>query len=372
MLLFLTRIVGTAKISEHPFSADGHDIVLIDTPGFNDTLRSESEVLKDIAGWLEKTFKRDTKLSGIIYIQNIVERRMYGSTLRNLKMFRNLCGEDALKNVILVTSSWGMAEKLGRMEMAKRNERQLKEDPQFWQPLIEMGSSVDRFDDSRSSALKIILRLVRMMPATLQIQDELVNQSLAIAETTAGSTVMTDMKELEEKYKAEILEAQQQTEQAIRDGDLKLQRALEQSRLQLENMRDSARNVQDELRYQKRNNERYFENRIHDLNHHMNRSMEDLRSQMEAYERELREKVGGKSFEEVVTVLKSNEEKLRPEEREAVQTEIDEARKQKPSRKRDLAVKMLLNVMRVVGPVALAVLGFPVGFSGGLMDLFQD
>ena len=37
------------------FSLDGRQVVLIDTPGFDDTNKSDTEVLRLIAAFLEKT-----------------------------------------------------------------------------------------------------------------------------------------------------------------------------------------------------------------------------------------------------------------------------------------------------------------------------
>lgn len=34
----------------------GRDFLFVDTPGFDDTYRSDVEILEEIARWLEKTF----------------------------------------------------------------------------------------------------------------------------------------------------------------------------------------------------------------------------------------------------------------------------------------------------------------------------
>jgi GTPase Era involved in 16S rRNA processing len=51
----------------HP--QDGRPIVFVDTPGFDDTHKSDTEVLRIIADWLEKTTKARTSLrESSIYI----------------------------------------------------------------------------------------------------------------------------------------------------------------------------------------------------------------------------------------------------------------------------------------------------------------
>ena len=79
---------------------------LIDTPGFDDSERSDVQVLQEIAHWLSKSFKLGTRLSGVIFIHRISDSRMTGSVGRNLLMFKKLCGEQAYQSVVLATSMW--------------------------------------------------------------------------------------------------------------------------------------------------------------------------------------------------------------------------------------------------------------------------
>jgi len=43
-------------------------IYWVDTPGFDDTYRSDTEVLREIASWLTDSYAKNVKLNGIIYI----------------------------------------------------------------------------------------------------------------------------------------------------------------------------------------------------------------------------------------------------------------------------------------------------------------
>lgn len=169
--------IGTSEVAPFEFDYGGYTITLIDTPGFNDTTRSETEILKEIADWLDSTYRNPPhfKLTGIIYLQSIVDPRMYGSSLRNLKMFKDLCGEDPLKNVVLATTRWGIADKSGEADLAKQHEEQLRTDPDFWAPMIKRGARMARFEDTQDSALQILLSLADQRPVVLQIQEELVS-----------------------------------------------------------------------------------------------------------------------------------------------------------------------------------------------------
>jgi hypothetical protein len=80
--------------------------MLIDTPGFDDTERTHAEVLTEIGRFLEAQYPSGTNLMGIIYIHPIRDTRHQTSSLRNLRIFRKLCGDSHLANVVLATTRW--------------------------------------------------------------------------------------------------------------------------------------------------------------------------------------------------------------------------------------------------------------------------
>jgi hypothetical protein len=71
----------------------GTNFILIDTPGFNDTYRSDEEVFKTIADWLTDSFKAQEQLHGIIYLHRIDIPRVSGSAMRSMRMLELLCGQ---------------------------------------------------------------------------------------------------------------------------------------------------------------------------------------------------------------------------------------------------------------------------------------
>lgn len=63
-------------------------------------------MLREIASFLSSTYKTKVKLSGLIHLHRISNNRLAGSALRNLHMFKELCGEDVHKHIILTTRMW--------------------------------------------------------------------------------------------------------------------------------------------------------------------------------------------------------------------------------------------------------------------------
>ncbi|KAK0734756.1 hypothetical protein B0T26DRAFT_746625 [Lasiosphaeria miniovina] len=62
-------------------------LTLLDSPGFKDTYRSDTDVLYEISSYLAGTYSQGSKLSGIIYVHPITDVRMDGPSLRSLRMF---------------------------------------------------------------------------------------------------------------------------------------------------------------------------------------------------------------------------------------------------------------------------------------------
>ena len=83
-----------------------YNVYFADTPGFDDSARSDTDVLKNIVTWLGAMRENKMKLSGIIYLHRITDPRVGGTAWRNLRMLHNLVGADKMANVLLVSTRW--------------------------------------------------------------------------------------------------------------------------------------------------------------------------------------------------------------------------------------------------------------------------
>ena len=361
--LLSAQTAGTADVVPYKFKHGEYEITLIDTPGFNDTYRSETEVLRDIADWLEYTYRipPHIKLTGIIYLQALTDRKMYGSSVRNLKMFRDLCGEKPLENVLLATTGWGVAKKAGQMDQATDKEEELRRDPDFWKPMIRRGATMCRFEDSRDSALQMIMGLVGKNPTVLQIQEELVDEGKNLSETAAGTTVNEELKRLQEKYQQELEKVQEEMQEALAARDEEMQDILRDSQRRLERLREENRQAQDMLHYERRNEVRRMQNDMDSMRREMERKMEAQRLEDEM------------KFEGIVAQLRRYQHKVRPEQQKVIDESIRKA--EKSSSKTGKGVKLLLNLLPILGSVAMSLLGFPLFLGnpfGSISSLFEE
>ncbi|XP_006459426.1 hypothetical protein AGABI2DRAFT_134872, partial [Agaricus bisporus var. bisporus H97] len=159
-------------------------VVLVDTPGFDDTHLSDYDILKMISDWLRGTPTGSTKplkLCGILYLHRISDNRMGGTTLKNLDMFQKLCGKDHFKRVILTTTMW--PEDTSDVKDAEGREEELRNE--YWKFMIDKGSCIERFDGTQASAWSI-LDSVKKEKQVVQIQKELNKSWKGVPDTAAG------------------------------------------------------------------------------------------------------------------------------------------------------------------------------------------
>jgi hypothetical protein len=223
-------------VGVYHFMLDGVRVWLIDTPGFDDTNRSDSDVLKDIAYWLASAYTRKVHLAGIIYLHRITDVRMQGSALRNLRMFNELCGLNNLKSVILATTHWTHGEGKSVPEsVGEARVKELEETKEFWGGMIERGSRVEKHDGSKASAIRTVSDLVnRHDPVTLGIQRQLVDEKRSLFDTDAGQALRRELIEDRKRAEAKLAELKLDMESALQEKDKKWQEQIKQDRANLE------------------------------------------------------------------------------------------------------------------------------------------
>ncbi|OXV09206.1 hypothetical protein Egran_03027 [Elaphomyces granulatus] len=215
----------TTKVGVYYFIHRGVRIFLIDTPGFDDTTRSDSEVLKDIAFWLAAAYTKEAQLAGIIYLHRICDPRMQGSALKNLRMFKQLCGKDNLGSVILATTHWiNVSESVGQ---ARTNE--LMETRDFWGGMIEIGSKVVKHDGSKESARLIVSNLFdRKSHVILYIQRQLIDEKRNLNDTDAAQALQSDLRAERKKFEVKLSGLKEDMKSAIKENDVKWQKQIEE------------------------------------------------------------------------------------------------------------------------------------------------
>ncbi|TDL17317.1 hypothetical protein BD410DRAFT_843755 [Rickenella mellea] len=182
-----------------PFELDGSSVTLIDTPGFDDTTQTDTDILNLIATFLAEQYQRGHILNGIIYFHRISDVKVGGISARNLRMFQKLCGEATLKNVVIVTTMW---DRIG-LEDGELRERELATDDAFFKPMLDNNARMERHHRTLESAHGIVCQLINNQPLAMQIQEEIADQKLDILQTSAGEDLNKEILEQAAKHAEE-------------------------------------------------------------------------------------------------------------------------------------------------------------------------
>ena len=269
--------------------------MLIDTPGFDDTRKSDTDVLKSIAAFLGESwveprmdpsscaqltdvfrYSAGAKLAGVIYVHRISDDKFGGLAVKNFRMFRELCGEKTLKNVILMTNMWG------RIPLPQGADREQQLKVKYFNTAIEKGAQLCRHYNTPESARVILRKILENKPIVLKIQRELIDEHKDIGQTGAGVELNREIHEVVEKYQRELRELEESMRKAMEEKD-------EDSREELEEEKRKMQEEMEKLRKDTAEMESKFEEARRDMEERINARFEtQMRRVQEAYEAEIR------------------------------------------------------------------------------------
>lgn len=179
----------------------------MDCPGFDDTRRSDAEILKEIAEQLSAVRLLGYNLKGIIYLHRITDNRMQGAAIRNLDLFKRLVGEDALANVVLATTMWS---EMKDIDKANERDRQLRDE--YWGDMRRKGSVATRFDGTTASAEGIVSQLLGKKAVVLKVQEQLVDHRMSLKQTAAGAFLEPEIRNETAQFRDRLVELEHELE----------------------------------------------------------------------------------------------------------------------------------------------------------------
>lgn len=161
-------------------------------------------------------------------MHRITDVRMSGSARRNLNMFLKLCGDAAMKNVVIVTNMWSLVAP----ETGAAREKELQSGD-FFGPLLDRGARMVHHDGTPESAAEIARIFLDNHPRRLRIQRELVIDRKEIFETEAGIELDRELAAMATKYKQEMDQLTREMKAAIQERDAETHEELEEYRREL-------------------------------------------------------------------------------------------------------------------------------------------
>ncbi|KAJ2928592.1 hypothetical protein H1R20_g8529, partial [Candolleomyces eurysporus] len=173
---------------DHP-ALPGRRLVLVDTPGFDDTDKSEHETLRRICTWLAHTYDAGTKVTGLVYLHSVGQSRMTRSARLSYDLFHAICGENAFRKVVMATTQWDTT--LLNPAAGEIREKDLK--TKWWKEPLAQGALYKRIQEPEEDIKSAIEHLLKGHAVATRVQKELVDEDKRVVETEAGKKLVATL-----------------------------------------------------------------------------------------------------------------------------------------------------------------------------------
>lgn len=146
-------ISKTSEISAVRYMDNENDLslVLIDTPGLDNTFKGDSEVLNMITEWLCNMKGKGFFVTGILYFHRITDNRIHGIPARDLFVFKDICGgfQEVLRKTTLTTTMWDEVDEV----VGQRRLTELRSSV-IWKAMV-------KYMNDQDSAKRLIQEVIR-------------------------------------------------------------------------------------------------------------------------------------------------------------------------------------------------------------------
>lgn len=163
-------------------------------------------------------------------MHRITDVRVGGNARKNLAVFRKLCGEKFLPNVVLVTTMWSR----GIERKYEPREKQLGEHEHLFRPFLEQGVPLLRHYNTEDGANEILGRIVNKSPRPMRIQEELVDEKKALGNTEAAQYLDNEYRERVENHRKELEALREDLKEALLNNESGTENELQKERECLE------------------------------------------------------------------------------------------------------------------------------------------
>lgn len=208
------RHLGTQDITPKSVLVDNACVNLIDTPGWDDTYRTDTDILTLIGDYLGRTFSAGQLLQRVILLQPVDGTRVYGTERKRDRLYERISGMDAYRNIMVATTMWSTV-----VDQAAADQRvqQRIESPEFWGSMVQGGARVMKHDNTQPSALTIIRAVPSQQARPLQLQTELVGNGYDLSTTSVGIQLTTDIKAMVFRDMSRITELEEELRRTAAD-----------------------------------------------------------------------------------------------------------------------------------------------------------
>ncbi|CAE6418455.1 unnamed protein product [Rhizoctonia solani] len=281
------------------FTVDGKPVVVVDCPGFDDTYLSETEILQSLAGFLTVAYSQNFKITGLLYLHKITDTRVGGASFRHMKMFKEVCGTDSLKNVVYVMNMW--SDPPTEDEVLREDE--LRHSDEFFGAPISEGAQMARHNNTQESAHNIIRQLLPRPPTVPKISKQLVDEGLTLEETSAGVVLGHGLEDEIRQLNEEIRRLREDHAQATRENNERFKKSLEAQERKAQEKHQKLEQDIESLKQGHKRDEAAWEQHLSEYSASVNASMSNTMAEM-------LERLDSKHEARVDSLLRKHEQEL--------------------------------------------------------------
>lgn len=208
--------------------------------------------------------------------------------MRSLRVFKRLCGDEFMKNVVLGTTFWDLVSE----EVGKAREDELCGSDGFFKSMTDMGCDVVRISNDRDKNLELLEKFKGKSSSVMSIQQELFDGK-SIAESAAAKEISQELAELQLKNQEKLGDVHHAAQKMFTAANLEKLYTLKIMEREHEGVDKDLRREQDELRRQGEATAKEQDEKIENLSKQNEKENRRHQIAMEALNKELRERKRG-------------------------------------------------------------------------------
>jgi hypothetical protein len=167
-------------------------------------------------------------------MHRITDQRVTGSSLKSLRIFEQVCGEENFPYVVLVTSMWDLLDGEADRAQAESRELALRTKDEFFGKMVAGGAKVMRYEgdgpSARSIAQRISMQKSRVVTA---LQREMADVGKKLEDTAVGAFLREEIDRARRKYELDRQELEEALKEAREDDDEDLMTTISEQHFQL-------------------------------------------------------------------------------------------------------------------------------------------
>lgn len=282
-------ISGTQSPTVYVTMINNRKILLLDTPGFDDSAVGNLEVLNEIVANLY-TFaleRQEFETQGVIFLHDISENRFAGSQRKTLEILTALCGPKGLKNCIIGTTMW---DPWGTARF--RNEETREKDflRSYWKGILKTTRIPE---NDRNAVVGIVSDILARPPVLLQVQEEMMKPPHTLEATAAGKIAIPEGRAEAEQLRREFEDQQRVFREDREKLQAEFERETEEIRKQSERERAKQevehRRIKEERKRHEEEQGRRHRDEIRNLDAEYRRRIEEDENRRRAEEKQRQE-----------------------------------------------------------------------------------